>query len=263
MAHMLLRQTRILSLLAGLAASVAPLTVLAPAPASADPEVVPPYSASKPATVREVRRIGTSVQGRAIRAYRLGESDSPVKAVILGAMHGDEQAGMAVVRSLRDGEPVSGVDLWVIPTMNPDGVARNSRQNARGVDLNRNFSHRWAPLTGKYYSGTGPFSEPESRAMRDFLKKVKPRFFVSFHQPLYGIGDAGERRPFLRRLARGLDLPIRSFNCTGVCHGSMTSWHNHHFAGTAVTVEFGYSPSRAYLRGTATRGTLRAVLGSR
>ena len=66
-----------------------------------------------------------------------------------------------------------------------------------------------------------------------------------------------------RRLARGLGLPIREFNCTGKCHGTMTSWFNHKHRGAAITVEFGYSPGRAYLRGRATDGTLRAVLGSR
>ncbi len=209
-----------------------------------------------------VRRIGQSVRGRAIRAYRLGRRDAPTTAVVLGSMHGDERAGMQVVNTLRRGRPVRGVGLWVIPTMNPDGVAANRRQNARGVDLNRNFAHHWAQLTGPYYSGTGPASEPETRALRRFLDNVDPTYVVSFHQPLHGVGRSAERRPFQRRLARGLGLPIKAFNCSGVCHGTMTSWFNARHRGTAITVELGRSPGRAYLRGRATRGTLRAVGGS-
>jgi protein MpaA len=215
----------------------------------------------KPPTVIGRQRIGTSVNGRPIMAFHLGNPDAARSAVVLGSMHGNEQAGMAVVDALRRGEPVTHVDLWVVPTINPDGVAANDRQNAHGVDLNRNFGHDWAPLSGEYYSGTGPFSEPESQAFRGFVDRVDPTFLVSFHQPLYGVGQAGERRPFVRRLSRGLDLPIRAFNCSGQCYGTMTSWFNATHAGTAVTVEFGSSPSQAYLRGRAARGTLAAVLG--
>lgn len=213
-------------------------------------------------TVVEVRRLGTSVQGRPIRAYRLGEPGARVRAVVLGSLHGDETAGLHVVDALRTGRPVRGVDLWVVPTINPDGVARGTRGNARGVDLNRNFPHQWARLTGKYYSGPRPLSEPESRALRRFLDQVDPRFVVSFHQPLRGIGRSSGGAAFQRRLASGLGLPIRSFNCTGVCHGTMTSWFNTRHAGTAITVEFGPRPGRSYLRGRAARGTLTAVRGA-
>ena len=220
-------------------------------------------SQEEPETVIGVRRIGTSVKGRPIRAYHLGDPAASPTAVVLGSMHGTETAGLSVVDALIDGDPVKGVDLWVSPTINPDGVAANDRQNAHGVDLNRNFRDNWAPLTGEYYSGTGPFSEPESRAFKRFVNRVDPEFIVSFHQPLYGVGRAGERRPFLRRLAKGLDLPIKAFNCTGECNGTMTAWFKATHTGTAVTVEFGSSPSREYLRGKAARGTLAAVLGHR
>ncbi len=213
-------------------------------------------------TVIGSERIGRSVNGRAIRAYHLGEPGK-TKAVVIGSMHGNEKAGMQVVDALRKGRPVVDVDLWVIPTVNPDGVARNQRGNAHGVDLNRNFAHHWAALTGSYYSGTGPLSEPESRALSRFLDRVRPTYVVSFHQPLNGVGSDNERRPFQRRLARGLGLRIKPFNCTGVCHGTMTSWYNANHTGTAITVEFGSSPGRSYLRGRATRGTLSALLGSR
>lgn len=247
----------VVAVLAGLAPALAGPT----GPATADgPEPIH-VEHEETSTVIGVRRIGTSVEDRPIRAYRLGDPEARTTAVVLGSMHGNEKAGLSVVDALRDGKQVKGVDLWVIPTINPDGVAAGTRGNARGVDLNRNFGHDWAPLTGSYYSGTGPYSEPESRALRKFLDRVDPRLVVSFHQPLYGVGRAGERRPFLKRLADGLDLPIKAFNCTGECHGTMTSWFNANHTGTAVTVEFGSSPSQKYLRGKAAAGTLAAVLG--
>lgn len=241
------------------------------APAGADDPDAPvtEVSDSVPVlpTVIEVRRLGTSVEGRPIRAYHLGDPTvtvpGKVTAVVLGAMHGNEQAGMRVVSSLRAGDPVRGIDLWVIPTMNPDGVAHDTRGNAHGIDLNRNFPFDWAPLTGNYSSGPKPLSEPESRAMRRFLRDVRPTLMVSFHQPLHGIGRSGERRAFQRRLSRGLGLPLKAFNCTGHCTGTMTSWFNHAYSGTAITVEFGASPRAGYLRGRATRGTLHAFGGRR
>ena len=212
-------------------------------------------------TVISSEVIGRSVQGREIRAYRLGDPTSPTKAVVLGSIHGDETAGIRVTEGIRRGRPVHEVDLWVIPTVNPDGVARGTRQNVHGVDLNRNFPHKWAPLSGKYYSGPKALSEPEARTLRRFLDRVKPDLMVSFHQPLYGVGSDTKGKAFQRRLSNGLDLPVRAFNCTGVCHGTMTSWYNHNHAGTAITVEFGYHPSVSWLRGQAARATVRAVLG--
>ena len=254
-------------LLAGcLLVATAPASVADTAPPPSDPPPTtpapaPPVDLSE--TVHQIRRIGTSIEGRPIRAYRVGNPAAKVKAVVLGAIHGDETAGISVVRAIKEGSPVRGIDLWLVPTINPDGVVHRTRQNARAVDLNRNWRRGWAPLTGDYYSGTGPFSEPETEAFRDFLDEVNPRFVVSFHQPLYGIGRAHERPRFIQRLARGLRLPAREFNCSGRCHGTMTAWFNANHGGTAVTVEFGYRPSRAYLRGRAARGTIRAVLGWR
>src|SRR3954454_14805917 len=100
-------------------------------------------------------------------------------------MHGDEHAGVVVADSLiRGAASVQGVDLWVVPTMNPDGDALHTRGNARHVDLNRNWPDHWRHLTGKYYSGRRPMSEPETRAMYRFLRTVRPHYVVVLHQPL-------------------------------------------------------------------------------
>ena len=38
----------------------------------------------------------------------------------------------------------SGIDMWVIPHVQPRRLARHTRKNAHGVDLNRNYPYRWA-----------------------------------------------------------------------------------------------------------------------
>jgi protein MpaA len=209
------------------------------------------------------RRIGTSVRGRPIFAYRVGNPDAATRAVVLGNMHGDEPAGVRLARAIIGGPPVEGIDLWVVPTMNPDGLSEGIRQNARGVDLNRNWRYRWLQQEGRYGSGPRPFSEPESRAMRSFLISVDPRFIVSFHQPLYAVDSDGvKNRHLMNRLAEYLALPKRPLSCRiGVCHGTMTGWFNSHHPGACITVEFGYHPSLSYLTGPAARGTVRSVWG--
>ncbi|MDI4659302.1 M14 family zinc carboxypeptidase, partial [Xanthobacter autotrophicus] len=130
--------------------------------------------------------LGKSVGGRPIVAWHLGEERGPTVVLIAG-MHGNEPAPTAILRTLRDGRSVHGIDLWVVPAYNPDGLVRGSRRNGRGVDLNRNSPYHWAPLGGSYYSGPGPASEPETRAMMRFLARVRPDYILSFHQPLNGV----------------------------------------------------------------------------
>jgi protein MpaA len=212
---------------------------------------------ARPAVV-EVRTIGHSVKGRPIRAWRLGEPGKR-RMVLVSTMHGDEPHTRRILETLRDGRPVRGVDLWVVPTYNPDGLARGTRRNARGVDLNRNFPHRWTDLDGSHESGPRPASEPETRAVMAFLEEVDPRRVISFHQPLHGVDTDTKDAGFARRLARALRLPRTSLDCGGMCHGTMTMWFNHRFRGSALTVEYGSRPSRHRITVQAPRQLLGAI----
>ncbi len=213
--------------------------------------------------VVEQRRIGTSVDGRGIFAHRLGDPNASIKAVILGEMHGDEPAGVQLARAIISGPTIRHIDLWVVPTMNPDGLAAHTRQNAHGVDLNRNWSYQWVHQTGTYNSGPHPFSEPETRAIRHFLVAIDPTFVVSLHQPLHGVDSDHPKNPrLMNRLAANLGLPKKPFTCgTGGCHGTMTGWFNFYRPGACITVEFGPAPPPAYLTHRAATGTVRAVFG--
>ncbi|CUR56730.1 Peptidase M14, carboxypeptidase A [metagenome] len=213
----------------------------------------------RPAVV-EVRTIGHSVRGRPIRAWRLGEPGKR-PMVLVSTMHGNEPHTRRILETLRDGRAIRGVDLWVVPTYNPDGLARGTRRNAHGVDLNRNFPYKWADLDGNYESGPRPGSEPETRAMMGFLQEVRPRRVLSFHQPLVGVDTDTKDAGFARRVARALRLPRKTLDCGGLCHGTMTMWFNHHFAGSALTVEYGARPPRHRMVVQAPRQVL-GVLGA-
>ncbi len=144
-----------------------------------------------------------------------------------------------------------------MPVYNPDGFGANSRRNAHGVDLNRNYPYHWADLDGNYESGPRPASEPETKAMMRFLRDVRPDYVLSFHQPLHGVDTDNKRPGFSRHVARTLRLPATTLDCGGVCHGTMTGWFNHHFKGFALTVEYGAHPPRRLMQVTAPRQVLR------
>ncbi|MFC6045910.1 M14 family zinc carboxypeptidase [Nocardioides hankookensis] len=234
------------------------LATLAAGSLVATPTVAPAYAGQapvdRPAVVERVV-IGHSVRGRPITAWHLGEPGKR-KVLLMATMHGDEGKPRQILTSLRDGQPIRGIDLWVVPVYNPDGLARGTRKNAHGVDLNRNFPYRWADLDGSYESGPRAASEPETRAMMKFLRKIRPARIISFHQPLFGVDTDTKDRGFSTRVARALDLPRKSFTCGGVCHGTMTGWFNSRFGGSAVTVEYGYRPSRARMVSGAPRQLL-------
>ena len=194
--------------------------------------------------------IGTSVQGRPIVAIHrvlppplAAPAELPPKATVLviGSVHGNEKAGLRVVRALTTRQELpAGLDLWLIGSQNPDGTAAGTRTNARGVDLNRNFPYKWrSSAGGNTWSGPAPLSEPENVALRDFIRRIRPDLTVTFHQPLFGVGANDKGMPIVRALARGMRLPIDNFVCTGVCTGTFTGWVNHRTPGLAVIVEFG------------------------
>ena len=76
--------------------------------------------------------IGQSVQSRDITAYRMGDPDGrPV--LLIGVIHGDEAKGYGITQLIRTMPTPPGIDLWIIDSINPDGQAANTRQNANGV----------------------------------------------------------------------------------------------------------------------------------
>jgi predicted deacylase len=200
--------------------------------------------------------IGTSVLDRPItvvhRAYPAGDVPA-TRVVVIGSIHGDERAGLRVVRDLVDRQLPQDVDLFLVRTANPDGVADDRRTNEHRVDLNRNFPYHWRSINKgqETYSGPAARSEPETRALQRFIKSVEPQLVITFHQPLFGVGANDKGMPVVRAIAKGMHLPVRDFTCNSACYGSFTSWVNHRTDGMAVTVEFGQKASDLRIRRAA------------
>jgi protein MpaA len=207
------------------------------------------------ATSSTADTVGHSVRGRPIRLVRVGSPDAARKVLVVGCIHGNERAGIAVTRALRTVTPPAGVQLLLVDRINPDGCAAGTRGNAHGVDLNRNFPWGWRPLRGVFYAGPRPLSEPETRAIRSLVLRERPAVSIWFHQHLNWVDlQRGGNVALMRRYAaiarmravRPPQLP-----------GTVARWENHVLpADSAFVVEL---PAGA-LAPQRVRAHVRAVL---
>jgi len=178
--------------------------------------------------------IGHSVRGRPIVAWSFGPESARRKILVVGCIHGNECAGLAITSALRRVRPAHGVELWLVPEMNPDGTAADTRQNADGVDLNRNFPFRWQPVADPtYYSGPSPVSEPETSAGIRFIRHLKPAVTIWYHQHMDLVDLSGGDRGVARRYGQLAGLRA---TCLAFLPGTATSWENHTFPGTTAFV---------------------------
>jgi murein peptide amidase A len=173
--------------------------------------------------------LGRSVDGRAITAVEVGDP-AATRVLVVGCIHGNEPAGIAVAQRLERLSP-AGVDLWVVPDLNPDGRAADSRGNAHGVDLNRNFPYRWRPLGGVYESGPRPLSEPESRIAYRLILRIRPSVSIWFHQHRDLVWASGGKASVERRFARISGLPYHRLPALA---GSAIDWQNHRLPATTA-----------------------------
>lgn len=173
--------------------------------------------------------LGRSVGGRAITAVEVGDPQG-TRVLVVGCIHGNEPAGIAVAERLERLSP-AGVDLWIVPDLNPDGRAADTRGNAHGVDLNRNFPYRWRPMGGVYESGPRPLSEPESRIAYRLILRIRPSVSIWFHQHRDLVWASGGEASIERRFARISGLPYHRLPALA---GSAIDWQNHRLPGTTA-----------------------------
>ncbi|MFC1639778.1 murein tripeptide amidase MpaA [Gemmatimonadota bacterium] len=180
------------------------------------------------------------------------------RLLIQAGIHGEEaETTVALSRALRLlTEPSQ--HCAVVLAANPDGLIRGTRGNARGVDLNRNFptldwqpglvEHRSTlddPRDVKLSPGSGPGSEPETRALVDLVDELKPETAIALHAPLACIDDA-KQGPLARWLAERTGMPLVA-DVGYPTPGSFGTWGGEHGVGV-VTYEFPLSTTDALVR---------------
>jgi hypothetical protein len=137
--------------------------------------------------------LGHSVQGRTIWGLKITtdptmEEDKP-EVRMCGVHHGNEYMGaelcLSLAQYLTDNygtndtitELVDTREIWIIPMVNPDGHEMDTRENANGVDLNRDYGYMW----GEGWGSPGPFSQPETQVMRANALENPFVLSLSFH----------------------------------------------------------------------------------
>lgn len=166
----------------------------------------------------ESRVYGSSFKGIPLEVF--GPTDGPTDILLMAAMHGDEGESTVVLsEALRSIRP-SDMKHPVILSVNPDGILRGTRCNARGVDLNRNWpTANWSPGTVHYRghgqelreielsAGSSAASEPETNSLLALVQRLQPRAIVSLHAPLGCVEDP-EVKPLARWIANRVGLPL-------------------------------------------------------
>lgn len=168
------------------------------------------------------RIVGQSVQNRPMLCLELGGGAD--LTFIMGAIHGDEHAGTPLVWRLasylrQHQATLNGRKVLLMAVANPDGFANNTRYNAKGVDLNRNFEA--ANRINTRQTGLIPLSEPEARVIRQLIQEYKPDRIVSIHQPLSCIDYDGPGRTLAEHMGQYCPLPVKK---VGARPGSLGSY---------------------------------------
>jgi protein MpaA len=103
---------------------------------------------------------------------------------------------------------VPRTDLWLVPQLNPDGLARHRRGNAHGIDLNRDFLAA---------------TQRETRIARRLILRLRPDVTIWFHQPQSVVRAWGRSRGTAARYARLAGVPYRALRWPP---GSASRWQN-------------------------------------
>jgi murein peptide amidase A len=204
--------------------------------------------------------IGFSVGGRPIEVYTFGNGEK--QYLIVAGIHGGYEGNTIALANelipyIIDNPDVISADttLYIIRDMNPDAEARSNdedgRVNNHGVDLNRNFpSDNWTadwdrdgcwvlrPTKGGDYGG----SEPETRAVMNFIASHQIRALISYHSAALGIFPGGTPwEPASIRLAgklgkaTGYPYPPVDTGCKYT--GTLADWAVENGARAAVDME--------------------------
>ncbi|MEG2583273.1 MAG: M14 family zinc carboxypeptidase [Oscillospiraceae bacterium] len=223
--------------------------------------------------------IGKTVLGREIFCLRIGNGTK--KILINATHHAMEWITSKILVQFAENYSKclkSEFSLFIIPMVNPDGIEihlgnekpihgkaerlknhtlMNWQSNANGVDLNHNYDALWHTSkslepengilgpSGTRFSGEAPESEPETRALANFTRSLKPDIAIALHtqgRVIY-YDFCGHVPP------RGFELGVAMAHRSGynleipegiTSYGGYKDWVIKKFNRPAYTIELGY-----------------------
>jgi Zinc carboxypeptidase len=115
--------------------------------------------------------IGFSEEGRPLPIFYIGETAAPLRILIMAGQHGDEPLAMEAVANFATVKALSSTTyadcyVAVLSCLNPDGLAAQTRKNARGIDLNRDHQL---------------LAAAETQALHRFVRAWRPHLIVDVH----------------------------------------------------------------------------------
>ncbi|OGI02045.1 MAG: hypothetical protein A2Y25_04095 [Candidatus Melainabacteria bacterium GWF2_37_15] len=158
--------------------------------------------------ITKVKEIFTSKSNN-IQLYKAGNSGFKVTstALIIGVFHGDEPAGEYLVNSLindirKNPDLLASSVVLLVPCLNPDGKAQNTRENANGVDLNRDFPTKNQPNIDKE-------PELETKFVMEIMNEYKPDRILTIHAPYEVVNYDGPADNMAENISRLNGYPVQ------------------------------------------------------
>jgi predicted deacylase len=190
--------------------------------------------------VSEWREVGRSVLERPLRARTVGHG--PRRVLWIGGIHGNEPEGSIATASLPGDFLAAGladrVTLTILEDANPDGRAKGTRGNSRGIDLNRNFPARnFVPARDR---GDSPLSEPEAQAVHALILAVQPDLVIVCHgwHDRQFVNFDGPARDLAERFAGLSGYPLVASSAFNATPGSLGSWVGNDLGRPILTIEW-------------------------
>jgi protein MpaA len=196
--------------------------------------------------------LGRSREGRSIVGRRFGGAGRPL--LVFGGIHGDEPASVAALVELAARLPSpSAPPVWLLPAVNPDGLARGAKNSAHDVDLNRNFPARSFTTVHApgYFPGPAPLSEPETQLIANLITQESPRGAVAVHAPFACVNYDGPAAAWAAAVAAACGWPVRS-DIGYPTPGSFGSWLGLDGGLPVLTIELPPGPLTGFRRPAAT-----------
>ncbi|MDT0595362.1 M14 family zinc carboxypeptidase [Glaciecola petra] len=145
-------------------------------------DIAPIIACIESSKLADVERLGYSFEKRPIHLISLGSGPTVIFAWT--QMHGNEATATAAVFDLldillSDDSILNTFTIHILPMLNPDGAERCIRQNAQGIDINRDAT---------------ALQTPEGQILMNTAKRLKPNIGFNLHDqsPYYQTGTSGK-----------------------------------------------------------------------
>lgn len=132
------------------------------------------------------------------------------KILVIGVFHGDEPQGKFLIEEYLDKYP--DTKIFFVPCLNPDGMSLETRTNANGVDLNRNFPTKNWELTEKNesFGGEFPASEIETNFLIDVINEINPDIILTLHAPFKVVNYDGPAQDIAKKISEIIYYPVEA-----------------------------------------------------